>query len=599
MKNATKILSLVLCLVLLFGSVFQIAGRAEQAEPEPLSSEEPSSEEPSSEEPSSGEPSSEEPSSEEPSSEEPSSEEPTTEEPVVIDDDDASVYTMYGDVDGDKTITASDARLVMLVAVKVQPIREKTVRFYAADVDYDGVLSSSDARLVLRAAVKLDSLGKGLPHEHQWGQWKNVTNSTCINHGQKAATCTLDASHVKYETLPLAAHKMKIVTKSVQEGDYLYKAPFYQCTVCSKRFSDAKGNKVLQPEKVYKITPITGTLKSKCDSISKNYNATAVQLAVIKDGHVVNTYCYGIADTSTGRRVNEDTKYRVASLSKIAVTCVFMALCDQGLVSEYDDISKYFGYKCYNPYYPNITITPSMILTHSASFIGDAGRTLQPGALCNKAYYYQTKPGTCEQYSNFGFSVIACICERVTGTPLNDLAKKYLFDPLGIDASYLAYKLKDTSNLGGLYGPEGTLTPAGMLSVRERPLGVGLTLAQGNLTISAKDYARILAMILNDGVAENGKRVLSKRSVDAMKKVRIICAHYGLGYAMRRETTVIPNKVVYAQSGSAYGMFGGYTVCPEDKAGVVVFTSGCARSRIASTQLYTICHHLIKTTYPY
>ena len=506
----------------------------------------------------------------------------------------------YGDADLDGKITSEDARLIMRYGVGLDQLNEGSMLFYALDVDYDEVVGASDARLVLRAAVDLETLCDEVPHKHAWGSWRTISESTCQTKGSAIRFCLYDHTHYQTKSLPLSGHTMKKITNDFVTNGYVYRAPYYQCTVCSQRFEDQAGKVKKTPEKLIpEITPITGSLKSTCESICRSYNATGVEVAVIKDGYVVNTFCYGTADKSTGRKVNEDTKYRAASLSKIATTCVFMALCDQGLVNEYDDISKYFGYKCYNPYYPNITITPWMILTHSASFIGDAGRTLQPYALQQKAYYYNIKPGTREEYSNFGFNVIACICERVTGQSFNSLAKKYLFEPLGIDASFLAYQLKDTSNLGGLYGPEGNLTPSGMLSVRPLALGVGLTLAAGNLTISAKDYAKILAMIMNDGVTVDGKRILSKQSVESMKKVRIQSTYYGLGYAMRRETSIFEGKVMYAHSGSAFGMFGGYAFCPAEHSGVVVFTSGCSRSRVTSTQLYTICHKLIKATYPY
>lgn len=523
-------------------------------------------------------------------------------ENVIIpaeDEDDPSVYSVYGDLNADGKISAADARIALVSSVTEDYITEYTQRFYAADVDFNEKINASDARMILRAAVKLEQLPAGKVHMHSWTDAVTAKEPTCTEQGLRTRTCILDRAHVLKEVIPETPHKLSLVKESETEGDKIYRAPFYRCSVCGMRFTDQTAKTVLQASPLVRNPePITGTVKNQIESICKSFNATGVQVAVIKDGYVAQTYSYGIADKSTGRRVNEDTKYRAASLSKIATTCVFMALCDQGLVSESDDISKYFGYKCYNPYYPNITITPSMILTHSASFIGDSGRRLIPGALCNKAFYYNTKPGTTEQYSNFGFSVIACICERVTGKPLNELAKQYVFDPLGIDASFLAYKLKDTSNLGGLYGPEGNLTPAGMLSVREQPLGEGLTLAQGNLTISAKDYAKILTLLVNDGVSPEGRRVLSKRSTDSIKQVRIVTSHYGLGYATRRETTVFKGKVVYAHSGSAYGMFGGYVYCPDEKAGVVVFTSGCARSRVSSTQLYTICHQIIQVAYP-
>ena len=60
-----------------------------------------------------------------------------------------------GDVDGDKAITASDARLALRASVKLETLSAAQMK--AADVDKEEGVSASDARLILRVAVKLDS----------------------------------------------------------------------------------------------------------------------------------------------------------------------------------------------------------------------------------------------------------------------------------------------------------------------------------------------------------------------------------------------------------------------------------------------------------
>ena len=60
-----------------------------------------------------------------------------------------------GDVDGDKAITASDARLALRASVKLETL--SAAQMQAADVDREEGVSASDARLILRVAVKLDS----------------------------------------------------------------------------------------------------------------------------------------------------------------------------------------------------------------------------------------------------------------------------------------------------------------------------------------------------------------------------------------------------------------------------------------------------------
>ena len=63
---------------------------------------------------------------------------------------------MPGDVNGDKNINASDARLALRFSAKLDTPTE--MQFKAADVTGDNKLTASDARKILRAAAKLETL---------------------------------------------------------------------------------------------------------------------------------------------------------------------------------------------------------------------------------------------------------------------------------------------------------------------------------------------------------------------------------------------------------------------------------------------------------
>lgn len=63
---------------------------------------------------------------------------------------------MYGDVDGDKKVSAADARLALRRSVGLEDYKEGSNEFLACDVDHDGKVSAADARLILRASVGLE-----------------------------------------------------------------------------------------------------------------------------------------------------------------------------------------------------------------------------------------------------------------------------------------------------------------------------------------------------------------------------------------------------------------------------------------------------------
>ncbi len=66
-----------------------------------------------------------------------------------------------GDVDADKKITASDARITLRIAAGLYtPTAEESL---AADIDSNKKISASDARIILRIAAKLDSIENYIP----------------------------------------------------------------------------------------------------------------------------------------------------------------------------------------------------------------------------------------------------------------------------------------------------------------------------------------------------------------------------------------------------------------------------------------------------
>lgn len=63
-------------------------------------------------------------------------------------------FVLPGDVDGDRKITAEDARLALRAAVGLEKLTD--VQKAAADVDGDGVITAEDARRILRESVGLE-----------------------------------------------------------------------------------------------------------------------------------------------------------------------------------------------------------------------------------------------------------------------------------------------------------------------------------------------------------------------------------------------------------------------------------------------------------
>lgn len=349
---------------------------------------------------------------------------------------------------------------------------------------------------------------------------------------------------------------------------------------------------------------IVGTDAKLAAEVCANYYASCVEAAVIEDGAVTKLYTYGYKDNAKTVKADEDVKFRCASLSKLVTDMIFMCLVDEGLVSETGDIGDYLGFPVRNPSFPDVVITPEMLMCHTSSIVDGGGfltgsdylSAMPVDQLLNYGRpFLLVKPGTMYSYSNLSVALIGCICETVTGKKLNELADTYLFKKLGIDAAFLGTELDEPEKLGDLTG----LPAANQMGIYEQS-AVGQThhLAQGNLCISAKDYAEILTVLLRKGVANNGERILSEESVEKISAQHFDQDKYGVGYGVQLEDTVVGNKKMRVHTGSAYGMFSCFAYDPESGDGVVVLSNGAVYNMDPETEIYEVCLYLIRLLFP-
>ena len=140
----------------------------------------------------------------------------------------------------------------------------------------------------------------------------------------------------------------------------------------------------------------------------------------------------------------------------------------------------------------------------------------------------QYQPGTRWQYS-YAHDVQAFLAERFSGKPFAEFLRQRLFEPLGMNDTSFGLAQDKRGRLTTMYGPKGY---AGEL-VTFAPIAPGIVpidkpesseyLAQGanpaggiGLVSTAEDYYRFAQMLLNGGEF-NGRRVLSRKTVELMR----------------------------------------------------------------------------------
>ena len=257
---------------------------------------------------------------------------------------------------------------------------------------------------------------------------------------------------------------------------------------------------------------------------------------IIRDGAVVWSANYGLAQVEPAVPVTDDTLFMLASVSKTVTAVAVLQLWEEGRFGLDDDINRYLPFAVRNPHFPDVPITFRMLLTHTSSIQennglwmriyceGDSPVSLRdfvegrlvPGGQYYASSYMVAPPGTAYEYSNAGFALLGYLVERISGIPFDVYTQQNIFEPLGMDSTgwHLAglgsasiampYRCNDNSSDGR---SAFVAHPFGQYGYPDYP--------DGSLRTSARQLARFLGAIMNGGELD-GVRILKASTVQAM-----------------------------------------------------------------------------------
>lgn len=170
-----------------------------------------------------------------------------------------------------------------------------------------------------------------------------------------------------------------------------------------------------------------------------------VALAVVRDGKVVYSRGYGMANLEYSVPITATTVFHVASVSKQFTAFAIQLLAQDGKLALDDEVRKYLPELQVQG--PPITIRQ---MIHHTSGLRDqwsllllAGLRLDDviteGDILSLLWRQEQlnfKPGDEELYNNSGYTLLAQIVKRVSGQSFAAFAKERIFDPLGMTRSH-------------------------------------------------------------------------------------------------------------------------------------------------------------------
>ncbi len=350
--------------------------------------------------------------------------------------------------------------------------------------------------------------------------------------------------------------------------------------------------------------PDTERFSKRLSEIYNDYGIIGMGVAVFKDGEIIHTENMGYADRENKILCDDNTKYRIASVSKLISTAAVMKLVETGGISLDSGLSKATGIE-YDWVYCEDEVQLWHLLTHTAGLIDTWRFENEPNMMhdINRLMansHSGAEPGTIFNYSNFGSGSIGALIERVSGEYFHDYTDGVLFTPLDMDAGYVIDLIDDKESVANIYDYDGEILKPkewGRDSGYYEAFGLGNSYyaAQCELIISPSDLAQFGIALAGDGTAD-GKVILLPESVEAMNKNYISTGKFNMGLNVRIYDDIVENRTIYGHPGNALGCVCGIFYDPSDRTGVVFLTNRCL-PYTEENGFYSVLYEVLNESY--
>jgi CubicO group peptidase (beta-lactamase class C family) len=265
----------------------------------------------------------------------------------------------------------------------------------------------------------------------------------------------------------------------------------------------------------------TDILASRLAASIQKHQVPGASAAVFRAGQW-EVAAAGVTNITTGVDVTAETVMHIGSITKVLNATLVMQLVDEGRIELAAPLKQYLPDFQVADRDATERITVEMLLNHTSGIDGeyfpDAGPDAQriEDVIPRIARQGQIHaPGAELSYCNAGAVLAGYLAQRLLGKSWYTLVEERIVEPLELQHSVVqpADALLHRASVGHFLNPDGanTRTSSAFLNPALAPAGT-------TAMLSAKDLATFALAHVNDGVGDNGHRLVSAASARRMRR---------------------------------------------------------------------------------
>ena len=240
-----------------------------------------------------------------------------------------------------------------------------------------------------------------------------------------------------------------------------------------------------------------------------------LSVTVVKDGQVLLSRGYGLADRAGGRPMTAQSLVRIGSISKLFAWTAVMQLVERHQLDLDADVQKYIDFELPRTFAQPITLRN--LMTHTAGFeetfhgmwAGEGESMDLRDYLVARVPARLNPPGAVAAYSNYGATLAGYIVQRVSGEPFDAYVQRHILQPLAMTHTTFTQPVPAALAPALSLGYDQAADPA-------RPFERIRVAPAGSASASAEDMARFMRAELADGSLDGG-RILQPGTLATMQ----------------------------------------------------------------------------------